>query len=377
MERERAVVLGAGFAGLGTAAMLERRGVPTLVLERSSRVAESWRGRYDSLRLNTPRSLSTLPGHRLPRRYGRWPRRDQLVEYLEDYAREMRLRIRFDAEAQRIERRDGGWAASTSVGEVDARAVVVATGYDRNPKLPEWPGRESFAGELIHASAYRQPEPYRGKDVLVVSAGNTGSEVAYELVESGAARVRTAMRTPPNIFPREWLGVPLALTVRYADPMPLALTDRLGHVMQRMIYGDLGRYGLPKPPIGFASNLKLRHVSPTIDAGFVAAVKARRIELVAAVEAFDGSDVILADGSRIQPDAVIAATGYSRGLEPLVGHLGVLNDAGEPRHNGVPRHPDTPGLYFNGYLTALWSQLGPMRIEARRIARAIAGELGA
>jgi putative flavoprotein involved in K+ transport len=263
------------------------------------------------------------------------------------------------------------------VGEVDARAVVVATGYDRNPKLPEWPGRESFAGELIHASAYRHPDPYRGKDVLVVSAGNTGSEVAYELVESGAARVRTAMRTPPNIFPREWLGVPLALTVRYADPMPLALTDRLGHVMQRMIYGDLGRYGLPKPPIGFASNLKLRHVSPTIDAGFVAAVKARRIELVAAVEAFDGSDVILADGSRIQPDAVIAATGYSRGLEPLVGHLGVLNDAGEPRHNGVPRHPDTPGLYFNGYLTALWSQLGPMRIEARRIARAIAGELGA
>src|SRR5439155_7312552 len=117
-----------------------------------------------------------------------------------------------------------------------------------------------------------------------------------------------------------------------------ALTDRLGRLMQRMIYGDLAPYGLPKSPIGFASNLKLRHVSPTIDAGFVAAVKAGRIEVVAAVEAFDGSDVVLADGSRLQPEAVIAATGYDRGLEPLVGHLGVLTEMGDRTHNGVPRH---------------------------------------
>src|SRR4051812_28265305 len=110
METERTVVLGGGFAGLGTAAMLERRGVSTLVLERSPRVGESWRGRYDSLRLNTVRWMSTLSGHRMPRRYGRWPLRDQLAEYLEDYAREMRLRIRFDTDAKRVERRDGGWA---------------------------------------------------------------------------------------------------------------------------------------------------------------------------------------------------------------------------------------------------------------------------
>lgn len=371
MEREEAVVLGAGFAGLGTAAMLERRGVPTLVIERSSRVGESWRGRYGSLRLNTLRWMSTPAGYRLPRRYGRWPSRDQLVDYLEEYARRMELRIRFGVSAKRIERADGDWIVETSDGPIEARFVVVTTGYDREPRLPDWPGSERFLGELIHASEYQEPAPYRGRDVLVVSAGNTGSEVAYELIENGAARVRTAMRTPPNIFPREWHGIPLALTVRYADSMPLRLTDVFGRLTQRLIYGDLTSHGLPASPVGFATNLQVRRVSPTIDAGFVDAVKQGRIGIVPAVDGFDGPDVLLAGGERIQPDAVIAATGYSRGLEPLVGHLGVLNESGEPIANGAPSYPGSPGLYFNGYRTALWSQLGPMRIEARRIARQV------
>jgi putative flavoprotein involved in K+ transport len=376
MQREEAVVIGAGFAGLGTAAMLEKRGVPTLLLERSNRVGESWHGRYRSLRLNTLRWMSTPPGYRLPRRYGRWPTRDQLIEYLEEYARRMELRIRFETSAERVERSNENWVVETSGGPIQSRFVVVCTGFDHDPFVPDWPGKERFPGELIHASAYREPTAYRGRDVLVVSAGNTGSEVAYELVENGAARVRTAMRTPPNIFPREWHGIPLALTVRYSDPVPARLTDYLGRQIQRLIYGDLGKHGLPTSPIGFATNLKVRRVSPTIDAGFVDAVKQGRIEIVPAVERFDGPRVMLAGGQRIQPDVVIAATGYHRGLDPLVGHLGVLDESGEPLVNGAPGDPRAPGLYFNGYLTALWSQLGPMRIEARRIARHIARERG-
>jgi putative flavoprotein involved in K+ transport len=377
VRREETVVLGAGFAGLGTAAMLRKRGVPTVILERSDRVGESWRNRYDSLRLNTLRWMSTPPGYRIPRRYGRWPTRDQLVQYAEEYLRRMELEVRFGTAAQRIDRANGGWRVETSAGPLEARWVVVATGSDHDPKLPECSGIETFAGELIHAAEYRRPDAFRGKDVLVISAGNTGSEVAYELVQNGAARVRTAMRTPPNIFPREWHGIPLALTVRHADGLPLRVNDRLGHLMQRMIYGDLAKYGLPKPPIGFATNVKVRHVAPMIDAGFVEAVKQGQIEILPAVTAFEGPDVILADGSRIQPEAVIAATGYRRGLESLVGHLGVVDDDGFPTVNGAPGDPRTPGLYFNGYYPALWSQLGPMRIEARKIARAIARDLHA
>src|SRR5205807_2045154 len=174
--------------------MLKRRGVDPLVLERTGQVASSWRGRYDSLRLNTPRFNSTLAGYRMPRRYGRWPVRDDVVEYLEEYARRHELRIQFETQLNRAERADdasaeqnGGdraaprWLLDTSRGEIAARFAVIATGHDAEPKLPDWPGAAGFAGELIHSAGYRSAEPFQGKDVLVVSARNTGSEIAYEL----------------------------------------------------------------------------------------------------------------------------------------------------------------------------------------------------
>lgn len=108
-----------------------------------------------------------------------------------------------------------------------------------------------------------------------------------------------------------------------------------------------------------------------IDDGFVAAVKAGRIEIVAAVEGFDGPDVLLADEARIQPEAVIAATGYRRGLEGLVGHLGVLDDDGVPLISSGDEHPAAKGLFFNGYRAELSGQLRLMRPDARAIAKAV------
>ena len=106
-------------------------------------------------------------------------------------------------------------------------------------------------------------------------------------------------------------------------------------------------------------------------AGFVEALKQGRIELVAAVERFDGAEVVLMDGTRIRPDAVVAATGYRRGLEPLLGHLGVLDAGGNPVVVGGRTHPAAPGLYFNGFYASLSGQLRHMRRHARAIARAI------
>ena len=208
--------------------MLKRRGFDPLVLERSGRVASSWRSRYDSLRLNTPRITSTLAGYRMPRRYGRWPVRDDVVEYLEEYARRHELRIQFETEFRRVERVDGAnWLLDTSSGEIATHFGVLATGHDAEPMLPNWPGLEGFTGELIHSAAYRNPEPFRGKDVLVVSARNTGSEIAYELATAGGCRVWTSMRTPPSVFPREWPpGSPLNYTTVLLDPLPNALLDQ-------------------------------------------------------------------------------------------------------------------------------------------------------
>jgi putative flavoprotein involved in K+ transport len=329
----------------------------------------------------------------MPRRYGRWPVRDDVIEYLEEYARRHELRIQFETELSRVERADGArgakegsaaggarWLLETSSGKIATRFAVVATGHDAEPKVPAWPGQEGFAGELIHSAAYRNPEPFRGKDVLVVSARNTGSEIAYELSTDGGCRVWTSMRTPPSVFPREWPpGFPLNYSTVLLEPFPDPVLDQAGFLTQKLIYWNLAKHGIPRAPLGVQSATKKRHVSALIDAGFIRALKEGKLKLVAAVERFDGPEVLLADGSRLQPQVVIAATGYSRNLPRIVGHLGVLDEHGVPALNGEPirarEHPSAPGLFFTGYYTSAAGQLRFMRIDGRRIARAIARQL--
>src|SRR5947209_92882 len=170
-EYREAIVVGAGPAGLAVAAELRRRGVETLLVERSDAVGASWRGRYEGLRLNTMRVLSSLPGHPMPRAYGRYPRREDFVAYLEVYARRCAPPIRFGVNVERVERGPGGWELHTNAGALRARHLVIATGYDAAPRMPDWPGADSFPGELIHASAFRSARAYHGRDVLVVGAG--------------------------------------------------------------------------------------------------------------------------------------------------------------------------------------------------------------
>jgi putative flavoprotein involved in K+ transport len=367
----QALVCGAGAAGLSSAAMLQRRGVQTVILERSQHVAASWRGRYDGLRLNTLGVMSRQPGYLV--RFGprRFPSRDEWVRYLERFAEHHRLEIRCGTEARRVDRDGGCWRIETSDGTARSRFVVVATGYDREPVVPDWPGRATFRGELLHSAQFRNAGHYSGRDVLVVGPNVTGSELAFFLAESGAARVRVAVRTPPNILRRCRFGVPLNPAGIALEHLPAAVGDRAAALSQRLTFGDLSRYGLPRPPMGLVSTNRKRRQGPAIDDGFVDAVKQGRIEIVAAVEGFEGADVLLADRSRVQPDVVVAATGYRRGLEPLVGHLDVLDDDGRPRSAGGRPDPQNPDLFFVGYRTPLYGQLRSIRLEAKRVARAV------
>jgi cation diffusion facilitator CzcD-associated flavoprotein CzcO len=369
-----AVVIGAGPGGLAAAAMLRRLGVDVVVVERSRRVANSWHGHYDRLHLHTVRWLSHLPGYKIPRRFGKWVARDDVVRYLEDYARHHRLDVRFGVSVDRIERTGDGWALRTSAGDLEAAYVVVAIGHNHTPVVPDWPGRDGFTGELVHASAYRNPGQYVGKDVLVVGSGNTGAEIAVDLVEGGAARVRLAVRTPPHIMLREAGGVPslaLGVLMRHA---PTRLVDAASRLTQRLTIGDLSEHGLPAPKDGLYTRIKRDDQIPLIDVGFIERLKAGDVTVVPAVEAFDGADVLLADGSRIRPDAVIAATGYRRGLEPLVGHLGVLRADGRPRVHGARTDLAAPRMWFTGYTNPISGMFRELAIDARRIARAVAKE---
>ncbi len=369
IEQHDAIVVGGGFAGLAAARELQLRGLKTVVLERTEAVGSSWRSRPDQLRLNTWRVVSRLPGSCIPRKAGPWPRRDDLVALLERYVRVERITVQTGIEAQRVDRMDGVWRVVTSKGPVKADVVVVATGHDRVPVMPNWPGCERYLGELTHSSAYRSAVPYRERDVLVVGVGNSGAEIATDLASNGALRVRLAVRGGVNLFGPRFLGVPITVWALALRHVPNRAADLVSTWTQHWRYSDLERLGVVPAPWGMATEMRIRGKGPVLDRGFSDAIRAGRIEVVGAVAGFDGPDVVLASGVRIRPEAVIAATGYRAGLESLVGHVVKLDNSGRPMCRETGANPDCPGLYFVGYALPLSGQLPEMASTAERIGR--------
>lgn len=373
-SRIPALVLGAGPAGLAAAAELRRVGVEAIVLDKADRVGSSWASHYDRLHLHTSRGLSGLPGYRIPRRYGRWVARDDVLRYLAEYATLHQLDVRLGVTATSVERGLDEWQVAWTRGDengvISADTVVVATGYNHTAKLPDWPGLADYRGTVLHSSEYRNPAALGARDVLVVGPGNSGAEIAADLAEAGV-EVSLAVRTPPNVVLRTVAGIPTPALVIGMSPLPVKAQDALAGLLQRVVVGDLSRHGIPKSPRGIVTQMRRDDVTPTIDVGLLKALRAGTVRVVAAVERFTPESVVLADGSEMRPDAVVVATGFRRGLEPLVGDLGVLARTGRPLVNADEQLAAHPGLYFLGYSNPLTGNLRQLGIDATKIARAV------
>jgi cation diffusion facilitator CzcD-associated flavoprotein CzcO len=363
-------VIGAGPGGLAAAAELGRVGVQAIVLDKADRVGSSWAGHYDRLHLHTSRGLSGLPGYRIPRRYGRWVARDDVLRYLAEYADAHALDVRLGVSATAVERAEDGWRVVTEQGTIATDTVVVATGYNHGPKVSDWPGVDDYAGTVVHSSAYKNPAALGARDVLVVGPGNSGAEIAADLADAGVT-VSLAMRTPPNIVLRAVAGIPGQALILSMSAFPLKVQDALAGGLQRVAVGDLSKYGIPKAPRGIATQQARDDVTPTLDVGLLRALKAGTVKIVAAVERFTKDAVVLADGTSLSPDAVVLATGFSRGLEPLVGDLGVLAPKGRPLVNGDAQLAAHPGLFFLGYSNPLTGNLRQLGIDATKIAKVV------
>lgn len=369
MNQEDIVVIGAGPAGLAVSACLRREGLPHLVLERETEVGPSWRRHYDHLHLHTAQRYSGLPLSPWPRDAPRYPSRAQVVDYLQGYASEHQISPRFGVEVRRVRRDSERFAIDSSAGPMTPRFVVVATGNNRVAVQPAFPGLEGFRGSVVHAGAYKNPQPYAGKRTLVVGCGNSGAEIALDLAEQGVD-VAMVVRGPVHVVPRDLFGRPTQQTGILLSVLPMPIRDAIVGGVMRLAVGDLARYGIVRPKIGINKMIEETGRIPMLDIGTIAKVKAGKIRVLPGIEEVFADRVRFADGSTHPFEAIVLATGYAPGLSSVIEGFETIADArGRPRRFGTKT--EIPGLFFVGFRNPPTGALRQIAFEAPRVAAAI------
>ncbi|MER9405078.1 NAD(P)/FAD-dependent oxidoreductase [Mesorhizobium caraganae] len=368
------IVIGAGGAGLTAAHALLKAGVQVVVLEKEARLAEPWHRRHPQLHLNTHRDLSALPGVSFPAGTPAFPHRSAIIRHLNEFRAMHRLPVEFGVSVDEIAFDGDHWLVQTSVGPRLARHIIIATGRDRQPVIPAWKGMKAFAGRVIHSAEFGDANDYAGRKILVVGAGNSGFDALNHLARVDTAQIWLSARNGPALLPKRIGQIAVHRFSPILARLPFKLADAVMAATQRLVFGDLTAFGLPPTPSGGASRLASDYTAIAADDGAVNAIKDGRIIVVPTVREFTRDTVIFDNGVTIQPDIVIAATGYRTGLEAMLGKLGVLDKKGVPLFNGADSDPKLPGLWFTGMRPSIRGCFANARIQAKAIAARIARE---
>jgi cation diffusion facilitator CzcD-associated flavoprotein CzcO len=367
LEETDTVVIGASAAGLATAACLSRASVPFVLVEQEREVGSAWRRHYDRLHLHTSKGLSGLPHFPFPRDVPRYPAREQVVKYLEDYAAHFQLAPRFGERVSSVKRDNEAWVTHASGGEWRSRHVVIATGYTRVPHRPSWPGLDGFSGKVMHSSEYKSGAAFAGKRVLVIGFGNSGGEIAIDLVEQGA-KPTLSVRGAVNVVPRDFLGLPILAWGIALSLLPLSLADAIARLVSRLVFGKIEKLGLAKLEEGPMTQIVRRGRIPLLDVGTLGHIRKGEIAVVRGIESFTAAGARFEGGDERPFDVVVLATGY----RPAVGDFlegAPLSDTGAPPKSGAEV---APGLFFCGFHVAPTGMLREIAIEAKRVSAAIA-----
>ncbi len=373
MNNPDIVVVGAGPAGLAVSACLRQQGLAHVVLEREAVLASSWRRHYDRLHLHSIKRYSALPLTPWPQDAPRYPSREQVVAYLEAYAAEHAIAPLQGVQVQRIRREAGHFVVETSAGTLQPRCVVMATGYNCVPKQPDLPGLDGFAGSVLHAKNYKNPQPYAGKRTLVIGCGNSGAEIALDLAEQGVD-VSMVVRGPTHVVPRDLWGRPSQQTGVLLSGLPVAWRDAIVGPVLRLAVGNLARWGIVRPSTGPNRMIEDAGRVPMLDIGTIAMVKAGKIRVLPAAQEVLAHSVRFADGSSYPFEAIILATGYTPGLERTIEGFSAIADArGRPDRFG--EESGIAGLFFVGFKNPPTGALREIALESPRVAAAIAQQL--
>jgi cation diffusion facilitator CzcD-associated flavoprotein CzcO len=364
------VIVGGGPAGLSTAGALKSIGLEAVVLDKDDRIGGSWARRYERLHLHTVRAFSGLAHFPIPRHFPKYISKDLYAQYLQDYARHFNLNYNLNSLVRKVRAADDGDTHNLIVeteGETwHSRVVVVATGQFCAPVLPNWSGLDEYQGRVIHSFRYKTGRDYAGQRVLVIGVGNSGAEIAADLAEQGASFVAISIRTPPPVVPRDLLGTPVQVFGILMSLLPPRLADQIGYTLARIAMGDLTRYGLRRPAwLPFTAKR-----IPIIDVGFIKEVKKGEVRVRPNIARFTRTGVVYEDGQEEGFDVVIAATGFTTGLDQLLDVSGMLDTKGLPMFpQGQPTAKS--GLFFMGYVESQRGHLYEANLASRQLAKIV------
>ena len=323
--RIETVIIGGGQAGLAMGYHLTRRRRPFVILEANARIGDSWRTRWDSLRLFSPARYDGLPGMPFPAPAWSFPTRDAFADYLEAYADRFDLPVRTGVTVERLWHDGTTYVVETAGERFEADNVVVAAGFDRMPVLPD------FAGELepgivaLHSADYHNPAQLRPGAVLIVGAGNSGADIALDLAKSHR----------------------ILLSGRHPGQIPWRIDRTSARVLTPMMMWSFSNVLTVRTPMGRRMRARaLTHGAPLIrvKSADLAAAGVERVPRTVGVR--DGRP-LLADGRTVDVANVVWSTGF-RPDGSWIDLPGTDAGADPPQYRGVVE--DRPGLYFLGRL---------------------------
>ncbi len=335
-------VIGAGQAGLAMAYQLQQAGWRYTVLEANSQVGGSWSAYYDSLTLFSPARYSGLPGLAFPGDPDAYPRRDAVVNYLQNYAQHFGLNVQTGQHVQQVRRRGSVFELKISAGAtVAARCVVAASGAFAHPHIPKLPGLDVFGGRVLHSRDYRNPQALAGQRVVVVGSANSAVQIAAELLPHG--RISLASRRPVRFLPQRVLGhdIHFWLDITGLDRRRW-LNDQSTPVL------DHGRY---------------RQL-----------IKTGALQCLPMFERITSNGVVYKDGHIEPVDTLLFATGFRPHL-PFFDGLQVMDANGGLLQSGGTASAE-PGLFLMGYprqrnfASATLRGVGPDATQVMRSMRA-------
>lgn len=369
LTQTNVLIVGAGISGLATAACLQRQGIEFVIIEKHAQVASAWHNHYHRLHLHTNKRVSQLPYKKFGKNIPRYPSRQQVIDYLNDYQQTFNIQPVFNTIATSIKKEGDYWITQTTSGIFQSKFVVMATGPFGKPKPIVLQGMDTFPGKIVHSAAYKTGKEFAEQKVLVIGFGNSACEIAIDLFEQGATPFMS-VRSAINIVPRDVLGVPVLELSLLMNFLPPRIADLLSAPLVNAIIGDITRLGLKRKPYGPLEQVRREGKSPILDIGTIQLIRKSKIKIVGDIDFIEGNLVHFKQ-SETQPfDAIIACIGYSQDQIKIIE---VDSNRFEDLRVSTNRQQyfGKDGLYFCGYYISPTGQIREIAADARKIAKDI------